>query len=80
MHSPAGLDVGAEGPQEIAWAIAGEVMAVRSGRVAGFLKDRPGPIHGAPQQVDEFLDDVLPPVLRRIETAAPATATAEVQV
>jgi len=34
----------------------------------------------APQQVDEFLDDVLPPVLRRIEVAAPAAATAEVKV
>jgi len=39
-----------------------------------------GYVGRAPQQVDEFLDDVLPPVLRRIETAAPATATAEVQV
>jgi len=34
----------------------------------------------APQQVDEFLDEVLPPVLRRIETAAPAAASAEVKV
>ena len=34
----------------------------------------------APQQVDEFLDDVLPPVLRRIEVAVPAAATAEVKV
>ncbi len=39
-----------------------------------------GYVGRAPQQVDEFLDDVLPPLLRRIETAAPAAATAAVQV
>jgi adenylosuccinate lyase len=34
----------------------------------------------APQQVDHFLDEVLPMVLRRIETVAPAVSAAEVQV
>jgi len=34
----------------------------------------------APQQVDEFLDEVVPPVLRQIEAAAPAAAAAEVTV
>jgi adenylosuccinate lyase len=34
----------------------------------------------APQQVDGFLDEVVPPVLRQIESAAPAAATAEVTV
>jgi adenylosuccinate lyase len=34
----------------------------------------------APQQVDHFLDEVLPMVLRRIETVAPAASAAEVQV
>jgi adenylosuccinate lyase len=34
----------------------------------------------APQQVDHFLDEVLPVVLRRIETVAPAASAAEVQV
>ena len=38
----------------------------------------------APEQVDHFLDEVLPPVLRRIDTivpaAGPAAGTAEVQV
>jgi xanthine/CO dehydrogenase XdhC/CoxF family maturation factor len=45
VHGPAGLDLGGEGPEEIAWAIIGEIMAVRSGRSGGFLKDRKGPIH-----------------------------------
>ncbi len=43
IHAPAGLDVGAEGPQEIAWAILAEILAVRRGRGAGFLRRRKGP-------------------------------------
>jgi len=34
----------------------------------------------APEQVDHFLDEVLPAVLHRIETIAPATGVAEVNV
>jgi xanthine/CO dehydrogenase XdhC/CoxF family maturation factor len=45
VHGPAGLDLGAEGPEEVAWAITAEVLALRNRRGAGFLKDRAGPIH-----------------------------------
>jgi xanthine/CO dehydrogenase XdhC/CoxF family maturation factor len=45
IHGPAGLDLGAEGPEEIAAAICAEIVAVKRDRGAGFLKDRPGPIH-----------------------------------
>jgi xanthine dehydrogenase accessory factor len=45
IHGPAGLDVGAEGPEEIAWAIVAEVLAVHRRAAAGFLRDRGGPIH-----------------------------------
>lgn len=45
IRGPAGLDLGAEGAEEIAAAIVAEVVAVKRGRGAGFLKDRPGPIH-----------------------------------
>jgi xanthine dehydrogenase accessory factor len=45
IHAPAGLDLGAEGAEEIAAAIVAEIVAVRRERRAGFLKDRPGPIH-----------------------------------
>jgi xanthine dehydrogenase accessory factor len=45
IHAPAGLDLGAEGPEEIAAAIVSEIVAVRRGRNAGFLRDRSGPIH-----------------------------------
>jgi xanthine dehydrogenase accessory factor len=49
VHGPAGLDLGGDGPQDVAWAIVAEIMAVRSGRRGGFLKDRKGPIHERPR-------------------------------
>ena len=45
IRAPAGLDLGAEGPEEIAAAICAEIVAVKRERGAGFLRDRPGPIH-----------------------------------
>jgi xanthine dehydrogenase accessory factor len=45
---PAGLDLGAEGPEEIAQAIVAEIVAVKRGRAGGFLRERPGPIHDRP--------------------------------
>jgi len=49
IHGPAGLDLGAEGPEEIAQAIVAEIVAVRHERAGGFLKERPGPIHDRPR-------------------------------
>ena len=49
IHGPAGLDLGAEGPEEIAGAIVAEIVAVKRGRGGGFLKERPGPIHDRPR-------------------------------
>ena len=37
IHSPIGLDLGGETPQELAIAIVGEIMAVKNGRKGGFL-------------------------------------------
>ena len=45
IHGPAGLDLGSEGPEEIAAAIVAEIVAVRRGREGGFLRERVGPIH-----------------------------------
>ena len=50
VHGPAGLDLGGDGPDEVAWAIVAEVMAVWNGRRGGFLKDRSGPIHQRPRE------------------------------
>ncbi|HLE59449.1 MAG TPA: XdhC family protein [Candidatus Limnocylindria bacterium] len=45
LHAPAGLDIGADGPEEVAHAIVAEVLAVTRGRAGGTLRDRRGPIH-----------------------------------
>lgn len=37
VRAPIGLDLGAETPEEIAVSILGEILAVRTGRAAGFL-------------------------------------------
>jgi xanthine/CO dehydrogenase XdhC/CoxF family maturation factor len=44
VHGPAGLDIGAEGPVEIAWSIMAEVLAVRRARTGGLLRARKGPV------------------------------------
>jgi xanthine dehydrogenase accessory factor len=45
LHAPAGLDIGAEGPEEVARAIVAEILAVTRGRAGGPLRDRRGSIH-----------------------------------
>lgn len=46
LHAPAGLDIGAEGPEEVAHAIIAEILAVTRDRGGGPLRDRRGSIHG----------------------------------
>lgn len=45
IYAPAGLDIGAEGAQEIALSILCEIQSVLKNRPAGFLRKRVGPIH-----------------------------------
>lgn len=47
VHSPIGLDLGAETPDEIALSILSEATAIVRERAGGFLRDRGGPIHGS---------------------------------
>jgi xanthine/CO dehydrogenase XdhC/CoxF family maturation factor len=44
-HAPAGLDIGAEGPLQIAWSILAELLAVLNQRPGASLRQRRGPIH-----------------------------------
>lgn len=45
VRGPAGLDLGGDGPDEVAWAIVAEILALHHGRTGGPLRDRTGPIH-----------------------------------
>ena len=47
VSSPIGLDIGARTPEETAIAIAGEIIALRTGHSGGRLAGRGGPIHAA---------------------------------
>jgi xanthine dehydrogenase accessory factor len=45
LHNPIGLDIGAEGPEEIALSILSEIRAVFAGHSGGLLREKKGPIH-----------------------------------
>lgn len=49
LHAPAGLDLAADGPAEVATSIVGEILAVTRGGSGRPLRERPGPIHPAAQ-------------------------------
>ena len=38
IHTPIGLDLGGETPEEIGLAVVAEILAVKNGRSGGFLK------------------------------------------
>jgi len=46
LHAPAGLDIGADGAEQVATSIVAEILAVVHGRGGGPLRERDGSIHG----------------------------------
>ncbi len=48
LYSPAGLDIAANAPAEIALSIIAEMRAVLDGRRGGMLRERRGSIHASP--------------------------------
>jgi xanthine/CO dehydrogenase XdhC/CoxF family maturation factor len=45
IYGPVGLDLGAEGPEQVGVSVVAELLAVRSGRAPQHLRDRATPIH-----------------------------------
>ena len=62
VFAPAGLDLGAETPEELALALVSEIQATFAGATAARLRDRKAPIHGW---------NVVPRPARACATSAP---------
>lgn len=58
IHSPIGLDIGAEAPDEIALSIISEIQSKFSNRSGGFLKYNSGPIHQRDPNSDQVFKQV----------------------
>ena len=59
LHAPAGLDIGAETPEQIALSILSEIQATFAGRPGGALRERDGSIHGREHR-EQAAGDRLP--------------------
>lgn len=58
IHSPIGLDIGAEAPDEIALSIISEIQGKFANRSGGFLKYRNSPIHQRDGKSDQVFKQV----------------------
>lgn len=60
LHSPMGLDIGADGPQQVALAVVAEIQAVLNGRQGGLLRTGTGSIHApdAAGQVSSWVQSI----------------------
>lgn len=52
LHTPMGLDIGADGPHQVALGVIAEIQATLNGREGGLLRAGTGSIHAPEQQSD----------------------------
>lgn len=62
LHGPMGLDIGADGPEQVALAIVAEIQAAFNGRQGGFLRERVGSIHSEDDGADETTANWMPSI------------------
>jgi xanthine/CO dehydrogenase XdhC/CoxF family maturation factor len=53
LHGPMGLDIGADGAEQVALAVAAEIQAALNGREGGSLRGRSGAIHARESEDSE---------------------------
>jgi xanthine/CO dehydrogenase XdhC/CoxF family maturation factor len=53
LHAPMGLDLGGDGPEQVALAVVAEIQSVLQRRQGGALRDRIGPIHDDETQSEQ---------------------------